>query len=219
MSRPQDAGESEDCRTDEARNSVKRGLLTDRNQEATCYVGNLDERASDAIVWELMLQAGPIVKVHSECAHTRTGIIENLNLYAQLSLSFLEVPKDRITSTHQGYGFAEFQTEVDAEYACKILNGIKLFGKPLRINKASSDRKQVDIGANLFVGNLDSAVDERILFETFSAFGNVVGLPKVSPKRVKGAYIVDSLNLPMLHFSGGKRRGNGGLSQLWVCLL
>jgi RNA recognition motif-containing protein len=97
------------------------------------------------------------------------------------SRSFLyAVPKDRITSTHQGYGFAEFQTEVDAEYACKILNGIKLFGKPLRINKASSDRKQVDIGANLFIGNLDSAVDERVLFETFSAFGNVVGLPKVS---------------------------------------
>lgn len=90
------------------------------------------------------------------------------------------MPKDRITSTHQGYGFAEFQTEVDAEYACKILNGIKLFGKPLRVNKASSDRKQVDIGANLFVGNLDHAVDERILYETFSAFGNVVGLPQVS---------------------------------------
>ncbi|UZJ56508.1 hypothetical protein CBS101457_005828 [Exobasidium rhododendri] len=133
----------------------------DRNQEATCYVGNLDERASDALVWELMLQAGPVFNVH--------------------------LPKDRITSTHQGYGFAEFQTEVDAEYACKILNGIKLFGKPLRVNKASSDRKQVDIGANLFIGNLDAAVDERIMFETFSAFGNVVGLPKVARDEATGA--------------------------------
>lgn len=89
------------------------------------------------------------------------------------------VPKDRVTSAHQGYGFAEYQTEADAEYACKIMNGIKLFGKPLRINKASSDRKQIDIGANLFVGNLDAGVDERLLYDTFSAFGRVLGVPKV----------------------------------------
>ncbi|PWN46925.1 RNA-binding domain-containing protein [Violaceomyces palustris] len=126
----------------------------DRNQDATCYVGNLDDRATDALVWELMLQAGPIVNIH--------------------------LPKDRITQTHQGYGFAEFQTEEDADYACKVLNGIKLFGKPLRINKASSDKKQIDIGANLFVGNLDANVDERTLYETFSTFGAVVGLPKVA---------------------------------------
>lgn len=32
----------------------------DRNQEATVYMGNLDERCTDALIWELMLQAGPI---------------------------------------------------------------------------------------------------------------------------------------------------------------
>lgn len=26
-------------------------------------------------------------------------------------------------------------TEEDAEYACKIMNQIKLFGKPIRVNK------------------------------------------------------------------------------------
>jgi len=36
--------------------------------------------------------------------------------------------------THQGYGFCEFLTEDDAEYACKIMNQIKLFGKPVRVN-------------------------------------------------------------------------------------
>ncbi|CAO1637879.1 unnamed protein product [Parajaminaea phylloscopi] len=126
----------------------------DRNQDATCYVGNLDDRCTDALVWELMLQAGPITNVH--------------------------LPKDRITSSHQGYGFAEFQTEQDADYACKIMNGIKLYGKPIRVNKASSDKKQIDIGANLFIGNLDAAVDERTLYETFGAFGHVVGLPKIA---------------------------------------
>lgn len=36
---------------------------------------------------------------------------------------------------HQGYGFSEFLTEEDAEYACKIMNQIKLWGKPIRVNK------------------------------------------------------------------------------------
>lgn len=126
----------------------------DRNQDASCYIGNLDDRATDALVWELMLQAGPILNVH--------------------------LPKDRITSTHQGFGFAEFQTEADADYACKIMNGIKLFGKPIRVNKASSDKKQINIGANIFVGNLDPNVDERILYEAFAQFGTIIGIPKLA---------------------------------------
>ena len=39
---------------------------------------------------------------------------------------------------HQGYGFCEFLTEEDAEYACKIMNQIKLWGKPIRVNKVST---------------------------------------------------------------------------------
>ncbi|TDL20178.1 hypothetical protein BD410DRAFT_726262 [Rickenella mellea] len=126
----------------------------DRNQEATVYLGNLDERCSDALVWELMLQAGPVVNVH--------------------------LPKDRISMAHQGYGFCEFLTEEDAEYACKIMNQIKLWGKPIRVNKASSDKKQLDVGANLFIGNLDENVDERLLYDTFSAFGILATTAKVA---------------------------------------
>jgi RNA recognition motif-containing protein len=40
---------------------------------------------------------------------------------------------------HQGYGFCEFLTEEDAEYACKIMNQIKLWGKPIRVNKVIGD--------------------------------------------------------------------------------
>lgn len=32
----------------------------DRNQEATCYVGNLDEQITDELLWELFTQAGPV---------------------------------------------------------------------------------------------------------------------------------------------------------------
>jgi len=50
----------------------------------------------------------------------------------------VHLPKDRISQSHQGFGFCEFLTEEDAEYACKIMNQIKLFGKPIRVNKVSS---------------------------------------------------------------------------------
>ncbi|KAI9247160.1 hypothetical protein BDA99DRAFT_526229 [Phascolomyces articulosus] len=126
----------------------------ERNQEATVYMGNLDERCTDSLVWELMLQAGPVVNVH--------------------------LPKDRVTQTHQGYGFCEFMTEEDADYAIRIMNQIRLYGKPIRVNKATSDKKNLDVGATLFIGNLDPDVDEKLLYDTFSAFGVIVQTPKIA---------------------------------------
>lgn len=95
----------------------------------------------------------------------------------------VHVPKDRVTGLHQGFAFVEFVTEEDADYAIKVLNLIKLFGKPIRVNKASSDRKNADgaeaFAANLFVGNLHPDVDERVLYDTFSTFGKITQAPKV----------------------------------------
>lgn len=48
------------------------------------------------------------------------------------------MPKDRVTQMHQGYGFVEFMGEEDADYAIKIMNMIKLYGKPIRVNKVST---------------------------------------------------------------------------------
>lgn len=56
---------------------------------------------------------------------------------------------------------------------------VKLFGKPIRVNKSAQDRKALDVGANLFVGNLDPDVDEKVLYDTFAAFGVIVNTPKV----------------------------------------
>ncbi len=47
----------------------------------------------------------------------------------------VHMPKDRITQAHQGYGFIEFMGEDDADYAIKIMNMIKVYGKPIRVNK------------------------------------------------------------------------------------
>ena len=125
----------------------------ERNQEATVYAGNLDPSVSEELVWELFLQVGPVVNVY--------------------------LPKDRVAGAHQGYGFVEFRGEEDADYAVKVLNMIKLCGKPLRVSKSAQDRKAVDVGANLFVGNLDPEIDEKLLYDTFSAFGVVVTTPKL----------------------------------------
>ncbi|KAJ7522844.1 hypothetical protein O6H91_18G029000 [Diphasiastrum complanatum] len=131
----------------------------ERNQDATAYVGNLDALITEELLWELFVQAGPVVNVY--------------------------VPKDRVSNLHQGYGFVEFRSEEDADYAIKILNMIKLYGKPIRVNKASQDKKSLDVGANLFVGNLDPDVDEKLLYDTFSAFGVIV----TNPKAMNGQYL------------------------------
>lgn len=134
--------------------SYRLKFAREQDKEATVYIGNLDERATDSLVWELMLQAGRIVNVH--------------------------LPKDRVTQTHQGYGFVEFISEEDAEYAARIMNQVRLYGKPIRVNKASADKqKTVEVGAELFVGNLDPMVTEQTLYDTFGRFGSLVAAPKV----------------------------------------
>merc|ERR550519_516623 len=59
------------------------------------------------------------------------------------------------------------------------MNMIKLFGKPVRVNKASALQKNLDVGANIFIGNLDPEVDEKLLYDTFSAFGVILTTPKI----------------------------------------
>ena len=55
------------------------------------------------------------------------------------------MPKDRITQLHQGYGFVEFLGEEDADYAIKVMNMIKVYGKPVRVNKVSSEFEPMNL--------------------------------------------------------------------------
>ena len=48
--------------------------------------------------------------------------------------------------------------------------------------QASAHQKNLDVGANLFIGNLDPEVDEKLLYDTFSAFGVILQPPKVGLK-------------------------------------
>jgi splicing factor 3B subunit 4 len=127
----------------------------EQNRDATVYVGNIDERFTQELLSELMTQAGPVRQVH--------------------------MPLDRVSQQHQGFGFVEYDTTLSAEYAAKILNAIRVWGKPLRVNKASADKqKTVDIGAELFINNLDQQVDEKMLYDAFSRFGGILRQPNIA---------------------------------------
>ena len=128
-----------------------------RNQEATCYVGNLDPQVDEDLLVELFTQVGRVASCH--------------------------MPKDKLTGAHNGYGFIEFLDITDADYAMQILSMVKLYGRPLRVSKSSLDKKtgkDLDVGANLFIGNLDPVdVDEKLLYDTFSAFGTIIKPPHI----------------------------------------
>ena len=146
------------------------GPISERNQDATIYVGGLDEKVSESLLWELFVQVTFTMTMPSnKCMSTfQAGPVVNVHM-----------PKDRVTMQHQGYGFVEFLSEDDADYSIKIMNMIKLFGKPVRVNKASAHQKNLDVGANIFIGNLDPEVDEKLLYDTFSAFGVILTTPKI----------------------------------------
>ncbi|EFC49603.1 predicted protein, partial [Naegleria gruberi] len=124
----------------------------ERNQEATIFVGNLDQQVDEELLWELFVQMGPVVDA--------------------------KIPRDRITNTHSGYAFVEFKHEHDANYAIQVMNQIKLFGRPMKLNRYDQDKsaKNLDVGANLWVGNLDpvGVSDEGILRELFGQFGVMI---------------------------------------------
>jgi splicing factor 3B subunit 4 len=133
----------------------------EQNKEATIYVGNLHERVTPRILHEMMLNAGRV---------------RNVNM-----------PVDRVNGQHQGFGFVEFHTEDEADYAPKVMNNLALYGNRIRVNKASADKQRnVEIGAELFIGNLDPMVDEKTLYDTFLQFGALLSAPKVARDETAG---------------------------------
>lgn len=156
----------------------KRQTDAERNSNASLYFGNIDPQADDILMYELFIQFGPI---------------KSLNM-----------PKDRILKTHQGYGFVEFRNIDDAKYTLDILRGVRLFGKALKLKKIDSrssttstsnnalnqtigtfvssdliNPNYIDVGAKLFINNLTPLIDEKFLADTFSKFGTLIRTPAI----------------------------------------
>jgi splicing factor 3B subunit 4 len=127
----------------------------EQNKEATVYVGNIHEDVTQQLLTELM---------------NHHGRVRSMNM-----------PIDRVNGKHQGFGFVEFASEADADYVINVLNSTRLYNTAIRMNKASADKqKTVEIGAELFIGNLDAMVDEKALYDTFSRFGQLSSVPKIA---------------------------------------
>ena len=118
-----------------------------KNEEAIVFATNVDFQIEEDILWELFTQTGPVVSVF--------------------------LPKDKITKDHKGFAFIEFRNEVDAEYTIKVLQGVKLHGKALKLSQANPQQKIHEIGANVFIGNLDPSISEQQIYDSFSSFGPI----------------------------------------------
>ncbi|XP_074892861.1 RNA-binding protein 7 [Buteo buteo] len=74
--------------------------------DRTLFVGNLDPKVTEELIFELFHQAGPVIKV--------------------------KIPKDRDGRPKQ-FAFVNFKHEESVPYGLSLLNGIKLYGRPIKI--------------------------------------------------------------------------------------
>uniref|UniRef100_A0A7C9A5L2 Polyadenylate-binding protein n=2 Tax=Opuntia streptacantha TaxID=393608 RepID=A0A7C9A5L2_OPUST len=113
------------------------------------YVGDLDLNVTDSQLYDLFNQVGQVVSVR--------------------------VCRDLTTRRSLGYGYVNYGSPQDAARAIDMLNFTPLNNKPIRIMYSHRDPSIRKSGAgNIFIKNLDKAIDNKALHETFSTFGNIL---------------------------------------------
>ncbi|XP_057963668.1 polyadenylate-binding protein 8-like [Malania oleifera] len=113
------------------------------------YVGDLELSVTDSQLYDLFNQLGQVVSVR--------------------------VCRDLSTRRSLGYGYVNYSNPQDAARALDVLNFTPLNGKPIRIMYSHRDPSLRKSGAgNIFIKNLDKAIDNKALHDTFSTFGNIL---------------------------------------------
>ncbi|KAJ9175295.1 hypothetical protein P3X46_013864 [Hevea brasiliensis] len=113
------------------------------------YVGDLEANVNETHLYDLFNQVGQVVSVR--------------------------VCRDLTTHRSLGYGYVNYSNPQDAARALDMLNFTPLNGSPIRIMYSHRDPSVRKSGAgNIFIKNLDKAIDHKGLHDTFSAFGNIL---------------------------------------------
>lgn len=116
---------------------------------ATLYVGDLPPEIEEFHLFEKFGSVGPIVSIR--------------------------VCRDLITKNSLGYAYVNFQNPSDAERVLDTMNFDNIMGKPVRIMWSQRDPSMRKSGlGNIFIKNLDKSIDNKVMYDTFSAFGNIL---------------------------------------------
>ena len=87
----------------------------------------------------------------------------------------IRVCRDRVSRRSLGYGYINFHSVSDAERALDTLDYSSIKGRACRIMWSQRDPSLRKSGVgNIFVKNLDSNIDNKALYDTFSLFGNIL---------------------------------------------